>query len=91
MILKWLIFTGKSHVSLWKKLFCKFKNSKKHVFREIFDKVSQGLVLGLLLFLKYINDIFLENESICKIFADNRSFFTVLDDNTQPQNTVYED
>ena len=86
MTLKWLTSTGKSHVSLWKKLFSKFRNSKKHVFKEIFDKVPQGLVLGLLLFLIYIyiyiyiyiNNIVLEIESICKILPNDRPFFTVV-------------
>ena len=55
------------------------------------DKVLQWLVLAPLLFLLYINDIFLEIESICKIFVDDRPFFTVVEDDTQSQNTVYDD
>ena len=34
MTLKLLISTGKSYLSLWKKLFWEFRNSKKHIFRE---------------------------------------------------------
>ena len=47
--------------------------------------------MGSLMFLIYINNIFLEIESIYKIFADDRPFFTVVDDDPQSQNTVYED
>ena len=39
------------------------------------DKIPQWLVLGPLLYLIYINDIFLKIEFICKIFADDRPFF----------------
>ena len=38
-----------------------------------------------------MNNNFLETESICKIFADDRPFCTVVDDDAQSQNTVYED
>ena len=38
--------------------------------------VPQGLVLGPLLFLLYINDLPDGINSLCKIFADNTSFFS---------------
>ena len=53
-------------------------------------KVRQGLVLRPFQFLIYINDIFEGIESICNFFLKT-SFFIILDDDTQSQNTMNED
>ena len=47
--------------------------------------VSQGSVLGPLLFLIYINDLLNGIESICKIFADDTLLFSVVNDDKQSQ------
>ena len=57
-------------------------NGQTSEWREINSGVSQGSVIGPLLFLIYINDLPDGITSICKIFADDTSLFSkVLDVN----------
>ena len=57
-------------------------NGQTSAWRKIKADVPQGLVLGPLLFLIYINDLPDGIASICKIFADDTSLFSkVLDVN----------
>ena len=51
-------------------------------WQNVYTGVSQGSVLGPLLFLIYINDLPDELTSMCKIFADDTSLFSkVIDKN----------
>ena len=51
-------------------------NRQTSGWRKIMSGVPQGLVLGPLLFLVYINDLPDEIYSLCKIFADDTSLFS---------------
>ena len=57
-------------------------NGQTSEWKRIYSGVPQGSVLGPLLFLIYINDLPDGITSMCKIFADDTSFFSkVLDVN----------
>ena len=51
-------------------------NSQTSEWTEIISGVPQGLVLGPLLFLIYINDLPEGITSLCKLFADDISLFS---------------
>ena len=57
-------------------------NGQNSSWKNILTGVSQGSVLGPLLFLIYINDLPNGIESICKIFADDTSLFSEVKDAT---------
>ena len=60
--------------------------------KKILAGVPHGSVLGSLLFLIHINDLPNGIESICKIFADDKSLFSKVGDatfsDTQPNNDL---
>ena len=57
-------------------------NGQNSSWKNILAGVPQGSVLGLLLFLIYINDLPNGIESICKMFADDTSLFSEVKDAT---------
>ena len=51
-------------------------NGQTSSWERVLSGVPQGSILGPLLFLIYINDLPDGIQSICKIFADDTSFFS---------------
>ena len=66
-------------------------NGQTSEWRKIKSGVPQGLVLGPLLFLIYINDLPDGITSICKIFPDDTSLFTKLLDINESANKLNTD
>ena len=66
-------------------------NGQNSVWRKINSGAPQGSVLGLLLFLIYINHLPDGIMSICKIFADDTSLFSKIIDTRNSQNTLNSD
>ena len=66
-------------------------NGKASTWSSIKAGVPQGSVLGPILFLIYINDIILELKSDVRIFADDTSLFTVVDDRVTAHQTLQHD
>ena len=60
-------------------------------WKNIVSGVTQGSVLGPLLFLVYINDLPNGIVSIYKIFADDASIFSIVLDKNSSQNIIYND
>ena len=54
----------------------------KHFRGKIYWLEFHRVLLGLLLFLIYINDLLNGIKSICKIFADDTSLFSKVNDTT---------
>ena len=63
-------------------------NGQAFEWRKINSGVPQGLVLGPLLFLIYINDLPDGITSICKIFADDTSLFLKVQDVNRSANEL---
>ena len=55
-------------------------NGQNSSWKGITSGVPQGSILGPLLFLIYINDLPNGLSSNCKLFADNKSLFSVVHD-----------
>ena len=57
-------------------------NGQNYFLKGITSGVSQGSILETLLFLIYINDLSNDLSSSCKLFADDVSLFSVVDNVT---------
>ena len=66
-------------------------NGQTSSWEKVLAGVPQGSVLGPLLFLIYINDIPEGIKSICKIFADDTSLFSIVKKNELSQNNLNSD
>ena len=53
-------------------------NGQSSSWSDVFARVPQGSILEPLLFLTYINDIFDVLHCSLKLFADDRSLFTIV-------------
>ena len=63
-------------------------NGQTSSWRPVLADVPQGLILGLLLFLIYINDLPNELKSNLRLFADGTSLFTIVKDKNESTNTL---
>ena len=66
-------------------------NGQTSSWRPVLARVSQGSILGPLLFLIYINDLPNELKSNVKLFADDTSLFTIVKDKNESCNTLNND
>ena len=58
-------------------------NRQTSSWRPVLAGVLEGSILGLLLFLIYINDLPNELKSNVKLFADDTSLFTIVKDKNE--------
>ena len=61
------------------------------MWRPVLAGVSQGSILGSLLFLVYINDLPNELKSHAKLFADDTSLFTIVKDKQESADVLNND
>ena len=66
-------------------------NGKVSSWANVKSSVPQGLILGPLLFLFYINDLPKGFSSNAKLFADNTSLFSVIHDSSTTRNELNDD
>ena len=63
-------------------------NGQTSSWRTVLAGVPQGLILGQLLFLIYINDLPNEFKSNVKLFRDDTSLFTIVKDKNKGANKI---
>ena len=66
-------------------------NSQTSSWQNIYAGVPQSSVLGPLLFLIYINDLLAGLTSMCKIFADDTSLFSKVNDKSNSNTQLNSD
>ena len=66
-------------------------NGQSSNWGDISAGVPQGSILGPLFFLVYINDLTADLKCIFKLFADDTSLFTVVEDSNTATNNMNHD
>ena len=66
-------------------------NGQTSFWRPVLAGVPQGLILGPLLFLVYINDLPNKLKSNVKLFADDTPLFNIVKDNNESANIINND